>query len=1075
MSDRIVLTQPLHCDYALVSTTYSSQGKTADRVLISSTVDGTVSQESVYVAISRAKHDLRIFAEDREFLFEQAQSSNAQETVLELLPTQPSAQVTTQSPASVNQTVKLSVSVIEKPRRREAKSSTPNIEPPLKRSRIPYQAKLTEPPQPKQKLKRSKPIERPKPLEAFWVPGNTPEAPPHIEEKHWHELVEGSAIHPTIASRNFRSLGEDSIERSHEAWEHLMYSDKLERTNTGQLSSGMLNRYTHIEAGGWWCSAGVDARSFTDIQSGQKPSEQIWGCYKPDAPRENIDKPGKKIKYEHPPKTDLGIFLLDVPDDIAERIYQKAGVNPEASDRASGFWYCVWKHNLPVTITEGAKKAACLLSQGHAAIGLPGIYAGYRSKDDLGNEIKAHLHEQLAVFATPGREICFCFDFETREETKRNIEIAISRTGSLLQQQSAKVKVVSLPGPEKGVDDFIVANSPLAYEQQHLKAMRLSQWRSASKQQRQVMEPPQKLTVDERKVQLKTKFNLQQPNNQSTNKQNLVNPEDKTYDFSSEQLKTEPTAKRRSFIRRDRIFDTERRRIESSKRRGLRAKQGLAGVYAKAIERHTVDSEGDVKRLHRPVQASVGGTEIGQNERFAQRVEHGNEQSFNEAREYEHGTASGQRAGDGGLRRNYVQEEANFAQRTETTARTIGEWSTALIDLAQLVQSVNDEQVIEESGLNSKLAALTQRIAKLNSEPRQYQFEGLSELAGALIQQEAKNNLVVDLKQIQATLSQLTQVPNEVVDAGALISELRPETEQLVQAIHNWQSERQVLQAIAKVSKVVQQLEHEQTFDFGGLAELLNLVTQEQLLTETGLEIKLADINQRLSAFTVEVPTQFEGMSELVENLHLVQNESQLLEEGLVEQIATFTDLIGHFSKEPHQYQFKGITEIAQLFSRNQTQISVSNTLEKIAELTLNLERRESLVQLAQTVHSFNIQQQYQDSGLPEQLQAISKQITGLNKQVINHKFKGLNELAETLYERDTAQVFTEGAGAEQLQQLLEKLKHIGLSTTAQPTMTPPMVNFAPPRKLTTAPRVKINKQHLSLALTLYESYRLKK
>lgn len=84
----IDISQPLHCDYALVSTTYSSQGKTADRVLISSTVDLTVSQESFYVAISRAKHDLQIFAEDREWMFEQAQHSNAQETALSLLPAQ---------------------------------------------------------------------------------------------------------------------------------------------------------------------------------------------------------------------------------------------------------------------------------------------------------------------------------------------------------------------------------------------------------------------------------------------------------------------------------------------------------------------------------------------------------------------------------------------------------------------------------------------------------------------------------------------------------------------------------------------------------------------------------------------------------------------------------------------------------------------------------------------------------------------------------------------------------------------------------------------------------------------------
>ncbi|QFS49737.1 conjugative relaxase [Nostoc sphaeroides CCNUC1] len=46
----------------------------------------------------------------------------------------------------------------------------------------------------------------------------------------------------------------------------------------------------------------------------------------------------------------------------------------------------------------------------------------------------------------------------------------------LLQKSGAKVKVVSLPGPDKGVDDFIVAHSPLAYEKLSHEAMNLRDW-----------------------------------------------------------------------------------------------------------------------------------------------------------------------------------------------------------------------------------------------------------------------------------------------------------------------------------------------------------------------------------------------------------------------------------------------------------------------------------------------------------------------------------------------------------------------------------------------------------------------
>ena len=113
----------------------------------------------------------------------------------------------------------------------------------------------------------------------------------------------------------------------------------------------------------------------------------------------------------------------------------------------------------------------------------------------------------------------FCFDYETKPETKLNIERDISVTGGLLQKAGAKVKVVSLPGPDKGVDDFIVAHSPLAYEKLSHEAMNLragqrrNQYKSAA-----TISPPQKLTPEQRSLQQNQSigqtndFNRQQPN-----------------------------------------------------------------------------------------------------------------------------------------------------------------------------------------------------------------------------------------------------------------------------------------------------------------------------------------------------------------------------------------------------------------------------------------------------------------------------------------------------------------------------------------------------------------------------------
>ncbi len=83
--EQIDLKTPQHLDHALVSTIYSSQGVTANRVFVSATNDFTLSQESFYVAASRAKYNLQLYVENRDKLVEKAQSSRAQSNPLELI------------------------------------------------------------------------------------------------------------------------------------------------------------------------------------------------------------------------------------------------------------------------------------------------------------------------------------------------------------------------------------------------------------------------------------------------------------------------------------------------------------------------------------------------------------------------------------------------------------------------------------------------------------------------------------------------------------------------------------------------------------------------------------------------------------------------------------------------------------------------------------------------------------------------------------------------------------------------------------------------------------------------------
>ncbi|OYD90432.1 exonuclease V subunit alpha [Nostoc sp. 'Peltigera membranacea cyanobiont' 213] len=519
-TESISLAQAQNLDYALVSTTYSSQGKTADRVLISA--DFTIGQESFYVAASRARHELKIYTEDPTRLVELAQQSKAKENALELLRKQVHNSTLRQRQLSPQLAITINISdelvapvlksdpVLKTPKSGEEPETKPICQkemtteiPVVKLKEIELPPTVTKPHIDKPVLKSAVPTE------AFWTPHKSKDIPNFIEPKHWQEF-ESSAIHPDITAKNFESLQFNYAGGEHEAWERLMISEKLNRTNTGRLTEGLIRAYSHLDAGGWWCDAGVDARTFADLKPGEKPPIKRWGCYKPNQPRPKKDEnnqiiEGKFIKYEHPPKVELSIFLLDVPDDIAERIYSKHKVNPSDSDRQSGFWYCVWKHNIPCAIAEGAKKAASLLSQGHAAIGLPGISAGYRTpKDEFGKKIgKSYLHEELAVFATPSREIKFCFDYETKPETKLHIERDISVTGRLLQEAGARVKVINLPGPDKGVDDFIAANGPQAYEKLSHLAPTFRDWQQQNQHSKTAAFPPLRKPIPEqRSIQL---------------------------------------------------------------------------------------------------------------------------------------------------------------------------------------------------------------------------------------------------------------------------------------------------------------------------------------------------------------------------------------------------------------------------------------------------------------------------------------------------------------------------------------------------------------------------------------------
>jgi hypothetical protein len=287
----------------------------------------------------------------------------------------------------------------------------------------------------------------------------------NLDDKHYQELKK-SGIDDDIIALNFKSLDGSN------SYYHLLYSDKLERTNTGRLSSYLLKTYSHLDNGGWWVS-GVDLSNANN--------ESQWGLLKPNTPR--IDSNNKAIKYEQPPQTTASLFALKVSAKIWRKIAKRYGVElPENYKELPYIAFWQWVRNnpsIPIIITEGAKKAAALLSSGYVAIGLPGINMGCRNpKDEYGtNTGKAELIPELDFFGK-SRAFIFCFDQDEKPKTIANVNAAIEKTAKLLEIQKCAVEVM-LWGSElgKGIDDVIYTHGIDKLDFIYLSKISLNRWK----------------------------------------------------------------------------------------------------------------------------------------------------------------------------------------------------------------------------------------------------------------------------------------------------------------------------------------------------------------------------------------------------------------------------------------------------------------------------------------------------------------------------------------------------------------------------------------------------------------------
>ena len=272
------------------------------------------------------------------------------------------------------------------------------------------------------------------------------EYPNNLTAAEHHELTVGSAIHPALIESSFFHIEGESV------YDYLFISDKIPRKNAGRVTDTYIKKYDHLLLGGIWIQS-------LDPLNNWRPME--WGRIKPNFPRIDWEK-GKPVKYESPPKTPNRVTYFDVANPIWDKVAKRYLIKRYHSrvalrllDKLNPliFWEWVKQHpEIPIILCEGEKKAACLLSLGFVAIALPGIWNGRVGKQDFDER----LHPDLVPMAQAGRKFIILFDYETKAKTRWSVFQATVRTAKAIESAGCKCEVALLPGPEKGVDDFVV-------------------------------------------------------------------------------------------------------------------------------------------------------------------------------------------------------------------------------------------------------------------------------------------------------------------------------------------------------------------------------------------------------------------------------------------------------------------------------------------------------------------------------------------------------------------------------------------------------------------------------------------
>jgi putative DNA primase/helicase len=293
----------------------------------------------------------------------------------------------------------------------------------------------------------------------------------HPQSANWESIdtfsqeLKASAIADDIAALNFRTWNPFNDNDLDDVFTLLV--PEPEHRNNGTLAGRSANDLANTLRSGGWIFEG-----------------HLGVSVKPDSPRKNAE--GKVIKYESPRGTgNQQLFVPRVSVRVAAEIARKLGMvrdlSPVLASEAEdvGFWDWFLSTGLPLIITEGAKKAAALVSAGYAAIALNGVWGwGTNEKDMFGEIERGDRGESLKILNPDlepfldDREIVLAFDRDDSPVTIRKVEAAKTRFREEMEGVVDGVTQLKWSG-HKGIDDFIAAKGVKALDKAYAKRLEL--------------------------------------------------------------------------------------------------------------------------------------------------------------------------------------------------------------------------------------------------------------------------------------------------------------------------------------------------------------------------------------------------------------------------------------------------------------------------------------------------------------------------------------------------------------------------------------------------------------------------